>query len=113
MGTSGSVRATSSPHTAWCADEVQTFWPFTTQPSPSRTARVPSAARSLPAPGSLNSWHHTCRPVHSALSQRCFCSSVPCVEIVGAAMPSPMPIRSGSLSGAFAAASSASTMACI
>ena len=34
-----------------------TFWPLTTHSSPSRTALVPRPAKSLPAPGSLNSWH--------------------------------------------------------
>ena len=42
-----------------------------------RTARVARPARSEPAPGSLNSWHHTSSPVHSGRSQRCFCSSLP------------------------------------
>ena len=78
-----------------CATEVHTFCPFTVQTSPSRTARVASPARSDPAPGSLNSWHQISSPVHSGRSQRCFCSGVPCARIVGAAMPSPMPLRSG------------------
>ena len=37
---SGSVRASRMPNCATCASVVQTFWPFTTYSSPSRTARV-------------------------------------------------------------------------
>ena len=51
-----------------------TFWPLTTHSSPSRTARVARPARSEPAPGSENSWHHTLlagehRAQRSALAQ--------------------------------------------
>ena len=95
--------------------DVHTFCPFTTHASPgpsARTARVASPARSDPAPGSLNSWHQISSPVHSGRIQRAFCSSVPKARMVGAAMPSPMPIRSGWLPGAPAAANSASTTAC-
>ena len=49
---SGSVRAARNmyfPHHV----VVQIFWPLMTQPSPSRTARCASAARSEPASGSL------------------------------------------------------------
>ena len=51
----GSVRARRMPYRATCASVVHTFWPLTTNSSPSRSARVVSDARSLPAPGSLNS----------------------------------------------------------
>ena len=95
-----------------CADEVQTFWPFTVHSSPSRTARVASPARSDPAPGSLNSWHQTASPVHSGRSQRSCCSAVPKARMVGAAMPRPMAFRSGRLVGAPAAANSSSTTGC-
>ena len=54
--TSGSVRARHSPQSANWAYDVHTFWPDSRQPPSSRTARVDSEARSLPAPGSLNSW---------------------------------------------------------
>ena len=57
LGCLGSVRAIRMPNSECCAPEHQVFCPFTTQSSPSRTARVPSAARSEPAPGSLKSWH--------------------------------------------------------
>ena len=40
-------------------------------------ARVRKPARSEPAPGSLNSWHHTSSPRNSAGRYRRFCSSVP------------------------------------
>ena len=62
LGTSGSVRAMRMPNRAYCAPLVQIFWPLTTNSSPSRTARVPRPARSLPAPGSLNSWHQNSSP---------------------------------------------------
>ena len=66
-----------------------TFWPLTTHSSPSRTARVESDARSEPAPGSLNSWHHTSSPVNSGRSSLRRSSSVPWVTIVGAARNRP------------------------
>ena len=52
FGASGSVRTRQNIQSAICALLVQIFWPFTTKSSPSRTARVWSEARSLPAPGS-------------------------------------------------------------
>ena len=58
LGTSGSVRAISMPRSAVWPSEVHTFWPLTIHSSPSLTARVVRPARSEPAPGSLNSWHH-------------------------------------------------------
>ena len=64
LGTSGSVRATRMPKSAYWALEVQTFWPLTTH-SPvasSSTARVAIDERSEPAPGSENSWHHHSSP---------------------------------------------------
>ena len=51
-GTSGSVRAASHTCVAVSASDVQIFCPEMIQPSPSRTARVRSAARSVPASGS-------------------------------------------------------------
>ena len=59
LGASGSVRASSTPKSERWAHVVHTFWPVTTQSSPSRSARVASEARSEPAPGSLKSWHQT------------------------------------------------------
>ena len=46
-------------------------------PSPTRRARVRSAARSLPAPGSLNNWHHTSWQVRMRGRKRARCSSLP------------------------------------
>ena len=45
LGSPGSVRATRIANRALCAPEVHTFCPLTTQSSPSRTARVPSAGQ--------------------------------------------------------------------
>ena len=53
FGASGSVRASRNMKSASWAWLVHTFWPLMTHSSPSRTARVDSDARSLPAPGSL------------------------------------------------------------
>ena len=58
FGASGSVRARQTPHCALCAADVHTFCPVSFQPPSARTAFVRSEARSDPAPGSLNSWHH-------------------------------------------------------
>ena len=54
---SGSVRTMAKIQSPCMALVVQTFWPFTTQESPSSTARVLMAARSEPAPGSEKPWH--------------------------------------------------------
>ena len=62
FGASGSVRASRIMNFATCAPDVQIFCPLTTKSSPSLIARVCTAARSLPAPGSLNPWHHTSSP---------------------------------------------------
>jgi hypothetical protein len=91
LGTSTFVRAMRMPHFENWAPEVQTFWPLTTHSSPSRTARVCRPARSEPAPGSLNSWHHTSRPLTMSGRNRSRCSSVPCSTIVGPAIITPMP----------------------
>ena len=61
-GAAGSVRHSSRPTSAMCASDVHTFWPLTTQSSPSGTARVDSPARSDPAPGSLKSSQATRSP---------------------------------------------------
>ncbi len=57
-----SVRAMRIPNLATIARDVQIFWPFTMNTSPSRTARVARLARSEPASGSLKSWHHISSP---------------------------------------------------
>ncbi len=71
------MRASSMPQRERCATVVHTFWPFTTQSSPSRTARVERPATSEPAPGSLKSWHHTSSPEKMRGSNAFFISSVP------------------------------------
>ena len=53
FGASGSVRHASHTQSASWPPVVKIFWPFTTYSSPSRTARVRSDARSVPAPGSV------------------------------------------------------------
>ena len=58
----GSVRATIAPKSAHCATLVHTFWPVSSQPASSATARVDSPATSDPAPGSENSWHQISSP---------------------------------------------------
>jgi hypothetical protein len=77
LGASGSVRASRMPQSACCAIEVQTFWPLTTHPPSTRSARVVSEARSEPAPGSLKSWHHSISPRRVGGIHRCCCASVP------------------------------------
>lgn len=62
FGASGSVRARHTPQRALCAADVHTFWPVSSQPPSPRTALVRSDARSEPAPGSENSWHHRNSP---------------------------------------------------
>ena len=47
---------------ASCAADVHTFCPVSCQPPSARTALVRNAARSEPAPGSLNSWHQINSP---------------------------------------------------
>jgi hypothetical protein len=70
---------------------VHTFCPLKRhEPSPARRARVWIPARSEPAAGSENSWHHTSSAVSIGPRWRCFCSSVPWAMIVGPSMPTPM-----------------------
>ena len=51
---------------------------------------VASAARSLPASGSLNSWHQISSARKIGLRKRCFCQSEPASKMVGAAQPTPI-----------------------
>ena len=62
LAASGLVRAMRMPQSLIRPPEHHTFWPLTTKWSPSRSAFVDSPPRSLPAPGSENSWHHTWSP---------------------------------------------------
>ena len=59
LGLSGSVRTVAKPRLQYAAPVVHTFWPLTSQPPSTLVARVRTPAASEPAPGSLNSWHHT------------------------------------------------------
>ena len=76
---SGSVRAMQMARSATLPFEHHTFWPVRRQPpvASSGSALVASEARSLPAPGSLNSWHHTTSPVAVPGRWAARCSSVP------------------------------------
>ena len=85
FGASGSVRVTSIPQSARCASVFHTFWPLTIHSSPSRTARDARPAKSDPAPGSENSWHHFSSPVNIGRRKRSHCSSEPWVKMVGPA----------------------------
>ncbi len=89
FGRSGSVRASRMPKSASSAQVVQTFWPVTTHSSPSRTALVASDARSEPAPGSLNSWHHFSSLRTMGGRKRSRWSSVPWLNSAAAALLSP------------------------
>ena len=90
FGACGSVRAMRMPSCECWASDVQIFWPFTTHSSPSRSARVPSDARSDPEPGSLNSWHQISSPASSGNRYRSFWASLPPCTIVGPAQPMPI-----------------------
>ncbi len=63
LGSSVSLRHRISPIAEYWAPEVQTFWPFTTHSSPSRTARVRTDAKSDPAAGSEKSWQAMISPL--------------------------------------------------
>jgi len=75
--TLGSVRARSIPMSAHWASVHQVFCPVTTKWSSSGSARVRRDARSLPAPGSLKSWHQMCSPLRIRGRYRDFCSRDP------------------------------------
>ena len=76
FGTSGFVRTISMPQLERCATEVHTFWPFTIQSSPSRTAREERPATSEPALGSLNIWHQMSSPEKMRGRWYFFCASL-------------------------------------
>ena len=91
LGLSVAVRVMISPTSLNCAPDVQTFCPFTSHSSPSRTAAVWIPARSEPATGSENSWQPMISPRYSGRRYRSFTSGTACARIVGATMPSPIP----------------------
>ena len=78
-----SVRVRIMHQRARCASEVHTFWPEILHPSPSRTARVLTDARSEPASGSENPWHQISSADSIGPRKRAFCSSSPWAMIVG------------------------------
>ena len=103
FGASGSVRAMKYMPSALWARLVQIFCPLITKSSPSRFARVCSEARSDPAPGSDQPWHHSNSSARIFGRCCCFCSSLPVRISVGpnimTAMPSSpetVPMRSAS-----------------
>ena len=102
----GLVRARRIPQSETSAPEVQIFWPLTMNSSPSRIALAPSPARSLPAPGSENSWHQCSRPASIGSKNRFFCSGVPWAKMAGPAQPIPITLEGA---GAPARASSSVT----
>ena len=79
------VRASSMQRFAAWAKDVQTFWPLTTQPPSTRSARLRRPARSLPAPGSEKPWHQMSSPLRIRGRYRSRCAWVPCTRIVGPA----------------------------
>ena len=83
LGASGSVRTRQNIRSACCAPDVQIFWPFTTNSSPTISARVRSDARSEPEPGSEYPWHQisSAASIFGRYWRRC--SSVPCAMSVG------------------------------
>ncbi|GIU90726.1 MAG: hypothetical protein KatS3mg010_1825 [Acidimicrobiia bacterium] len=80
-----------------------------THSSPSSTARVWMLARSLPAFGSENPWHHSSSTAWILGRNRRFCSSVPNWISVGANRPSP---KNETRAGAPARAYSSLKMIC-
>jgi hypothetical protein len=73
---------------SWAPD-VQTFWPFTMNSSPSSTALVRRPARSDPASGSLMPRAAVISARRMGRAQRCFCSSVPKARIDGVMIDTP------------------------
>ena len=78
LGASGSVRMVASPKLATWAPLVQTFWPLTSHPPSTRVPRVLTPAASLPASGSLKSWHQMTSWRSAGMTQRATWSSVAC-----------------------------------
>ncbi len=81
---SGSVRIATQLCEAVCAPVFQIFWPLMTHSSPSSSACVLSAARSVPAAGSEYATANSISPRRMGGSQKAFCSCVPSRRIVGA-----------------------------
>jgi len=73
----GVVRHRTTNQSFSLAHVVHTLRPVTTQPSPSRSARVVSDARSLPLSGSLMPIEKERAPLQMPGRKRRFCASVP------------------------------------
>ena len=86
LGAPGSVRARHMAQSASRASEVHTFWPLSFQPPSTFSAVVRSAARSEPAPGSENSWHHLTVPAMVSRTSLSACSGA-AWRMVGTAQP--------------------------
>ena len=108
LGLSGSVRTVANPRLQNAAPLVHTFCPLTSQPPSVLVARVRIPAASEPAPGSLNSWHHTYSCSRLRRIHRSIWSSSACWVMVWMTQP-PIPYC-----GRFtpAAASSSSITSC-
>ena len=89
FGTSGLVRTKTRRTSASWAPEVQTFWPLTTNWSPSSTALVARAARSLPASGSLIPRAAVFSARMMGTAQSLIWSSLPNDTMVALTMPRP------------------------
>jgi hypothetical protein len=72
-----SVLVASTTKSQSCPFEMKTFWPLMTKSSPSRTARVRIALRSLPACGSVMPREPIASPDTIFGSHCRFCASVP------------------------------------
>ena len=99
LGTSGSVRASTIAKSEKCAHVLHTFCPLSSQTSPSRSARHPSDARSEPAPGSLNSWHHFSSLLTIGGRNRSRCSSDPYANSAAAVLFKPSGLSRPRLNG--------------
>ncbi len=73
---------TTNQSLSW-APLVHTLVPFTIQPPSTRVARVRTAARSLPASGSLMPIANDSSPRQIGGRNRCFCSSLPKRLMIG------------------------------
>ena len=88
---SGSVRNSPNRWVQNAPRVVHVFCPVTRQPpaSSSRTARLLMPARSLPASGSLQPWHHRSSAAAMRGRMRSCCSGVPNSKTVGASRKMP------------------------
>ncbi len=93
---SGEVRTAVTTRSALKPLVMKVLEPLMTQPSPSRTAVVLSAARSEPPPGSVMPIARRISPETMPGSQRSFCSCVPRATMYGAVMSVWMPTQDAS-----------------